>query len=82
MNKSIFSQLPNNLIMKIILDTKSSIHYKKEHETKMKAVIDELCSEGYVEWWCDYNYNVGKKGYEHRQEEWMVPWGETEPMEY
>jgi len=54
---------------------------KKEHQDTLNKLIIEL-SDVYEEWWTDYNYTVGKKGYEHRQEEWMVPWGETEPMEY
>jgi len=79
---NIFSQLPNDLIMRIIRETKSSVHFKKEHETKMKVVLEELMCSGYYVWWCDYNYTVGKKGYEHRTQEWMTPWGGYEDDDY
>ena len=55
---SIFSQLPNNLIMKIIRDTKSSVDFRREHEDNFcqcwlaikeigeECICDESSGEG------------------------------------
>ena len=46
--KSIFSQLPNHLIMNIIKITKSSVDYENEHKFYMEdicLIIDDVIEE-------------------------------------
>jgi hypothetical protein len=53
MNKSIFSQLPNDIIMKIIRETKSSLDYKRDHEDEWCVIMGtiENVGEEYSEEW-------------------------------
>ena len=66
MSSSIFSNLPNHLIMNIINMTNDA---KKVHKDKFKEVLNELEDE-VMDYWIHYNYTAGKRGYEDR-EEWI-----------
>ena len=66
MNPSIFSNLPNHLIMNIIKMTDDA---KKVHKDKFKEVLNELEDE-VMDYWINYNHAAGKRGYEDR-EEWI-----------
>jgi len=44
---SIFSQLPNDLIMRIIRETKSSINFKEDHEDKFKRCLHDVMYVNY-----------------------------------
>tara|TARA_R110002033_G_scaffold51842_2_gene98826 strand:- start:390 stop:737 length:348 start_codon:yes stop_codon:yes gene_type:complete len=44
---SIFSQLPNQLIMRIIRETKSAIHFKEDHEDKFKRCLHDVMYVNY-----------------------------------
>ena len=66
MNSSIFSNLPNHLIMNIINMADDA---KKVHKDKFKEVLNELEDE-VMDFWINYNHMTGKRGYEDR-EEWI-----------
>jgi type II restriction/modification system DNA methylase subunit YeeA len=67
---SIFSGLPNDIIMKIIRETKSSVDYKQDHKEIFNNVIVEELEDEVMEFWINYNWLVGRPGYEDR-EEWV-----------
>ena len=62
MSASIFADLPNDLIMRIIRETKSSLDFKYEHSCKGKGVLLQIEYIGEI-----YDVNHEKEGeeYEH-----------------